>query len=383
MRTAKLGELLVPAKVRRAGESDFPILSITMRDGLVNQEQKFKKRIAGKDLSNYKVVSRGQLVVGFPIDEGVLDFQELYDEAIVSPAYGVWDLQDESAVDRGYLKRFLRSEWAIAYYTAKLRSTTARRRSITQADFLAMPVPLPPAKEQRRIVLTIAKAEETAEKQQLLLQQLDDLKASLFWARFRNFEGPFLPLIDVCKGKGSYGATVESTEHVPDLPRYVRITDIDEHGNLSDYPRSPGGQESDWARFTLQYGDFLFARSGATVGKTYRYDEGDGECVFAGYLIKFSLETDLIHPDFLMQFTKTEIYKRWVEERQRAVAQPNINAKQFGQELVIPVPPIEAQKSYVEELSEIDEVWKTTRSSWLYSQLLLKSLYADIFGGGL
>lgn len=94
-----LGQLIKPAKLYRAGSGIFPILSMTMHDGLVEQAKKFKKRVASSDTSQYKVVKSNQLVVGFPIDEGVLSFQYLFDEAIVSPAYDVWDLQNDEQVD--------------------------------------------------------------------------------------------------------------------------------------------------------------------------------------------------------------------------------------------------------------------------------------------
>ena len=118
-----LGELIVPARPVRAGAHEFPLLSMTMSSGLVDQKVKFKKRIASLDTSQYKVVSQGQLVVGFPIDEGVLDVQSSYPQAIVSPAYGVWDIRDD-LVDGSYLVRLLRSERALAYYRTKLQGTT-------------------------------------------------------------------------------------------------------------------------------------------------------------------------------------------------------------------------------------------------------------------
>ena len=66
----RLGDLITPAKVERCGNRDFPVLSMTMHDGIVLQADRFKKAIASKDRSTYKVVKPGQLVVGFPIDEG-------------------------------------------------------------------------------------------------------------------------------------------------------------------------------------------------------------------------------------------------------------------------------------------------------------------------
>lgn len=179
-----LGELIGQARTRRAGSGEFPLLSMTMHHGLVPQESKFKKRVASIDVSDYKVILRGQLVVGFPIDEGVLDFQSQFHEAIVSPAYGVWDLKAPNMVDRPYLQRFLRSPRAMAYYKAKLRGSTARRRSLPSAVFLALPVPIPSVEEQRRIAAILDKADAIRAKRRQVLAHLDSLTQSIFHDMF-------------------------------------------------------------------------------------------------------------------------------------------------------------------------------------------------------
>ncbi len=158
---------------------------MTMHDGLIDQTTRFKKRIASSNLSNYKVVKRGQLVVGFPIDEGVLDFQESYPAAIVSPAYGVWNLVDEERVDRRYLKLALRSPGAFAYYRTKLRGSTARRRSLPTDVFLALPIPLPTLPEQRRIAAVLDHAEALRAKRRHVLAHIDALTESIFEDFFR------------------------------------------------------------------------------------------------------------------------------------------------------------------------------------------------------
>jgi type I restriction enzyme S subunit len=179
METRPLGELIAPASTRRAGSSDLPILSMTMHGGLVDQTSKFKKRVASADTSDYKVVRRGQLVVGFPIDEGVLDFQSAYDEAIVSPAYGIWDVRDE-ALHRPYLSRFLRSPMALAYYKGKLRGTTARRRSLPAEVFLELSVPLPSNDEQRRIADILDRAAGLRTLRRRALIELESFVYALF-----------------------------------------------------------------------------------------------------------------------------------------------------------------------------------------------------------
>ena len=179
-----LGDLIRPARLVRAEGDDFPILSMTMHGGLVDQADKFKKRIASEDVSAYKVVRHGQLVVGFPIDEGVLDFQLRYEAAIVSPAYGIWDLKEAAIVDPKYLKRYLRSGRAMAYYMAKLRGSTARRRSLPAEVFLALPVFLPPLEEQRRIATILDQADALRAKRRQVLGNLDALVAARFIKMF-------------------------------------------------------------------------------------------------------------------------------------------------------------------------------------------------------
>ena len=82
-----LKSLIKPAKVKRCGDELYPVLSMTMHDGIVFQSDRFKKDLSSDDKSNYKVVEYGQLVVGFPIDEGVLYIQKITDSGIMSPAY--------------------------------------------------------------------------------------------------------------------------------------------------------------------------------------------------------------------------------------------------------------------------------------------------------
>lgn len=179
-----LGSLLEPSGNNRAGKGEFPVLSITMNKGLVDQTDKFKKRIASQDTSNYRVVYKNELVVGFPIDEGVLGFQTKYSAGIVSPAYDIWRLKDESISHIPYLERFLRSPQARRLYSSKMQGAVARRRSLTKADFLKLEIPFPPFKDQIRIANLLNKAEDLKVQRKQNLTLLDDLLNSVFFEMF-------------------------------------------------------------------------------------------------------------------------------------------------------------------------------------------------------
>ena len=182
-RTVELGTLITPAKTVRCGNGTYPVLSMTMHNGLVFQDEKFKKVIASKDTSDYKVVYRNQLVISFPIDEGVLAAQRIADAGIVSPAYGIWDI-DQCQILPEFLEYALRCNRALQYYKAKLRGSTARRRSLPTPTLLAFTIPLPSIVEQEEILVKIHKAKTLVEKREAQIRMLDELIKARFVEMF-------------------------------------------------------------------------------------------------------------------------------------------------------------------------------------------------------
>ena len=178
-----LGTLIHQAKVVRCGEGNYPVLSMTMHDGLVFQNDKFKKTIASKDKSDYNVVKRNQLVISFPIDEGVLATQRIVDAGIVSPAYGIWDIDQEMILPE-FLEYALRCDRALNYYKAKLRGSTARRRSLPTSTLLAYTVPLPDISEQEHILNVVHKTQKVISGRTEEISLLDNLIKARFVEMF-------------------------------------------------------------------------------------------------------------------------------------------------------------------------------------------------------
>ena len=138
-------------------------------------------------------------------------------------------------------------------------------------------------------------------------------------------------------GAGESGVTRKSYQE----PRYIRITDIDSNGivNSKELGATANNIED---KYILNDGDILFARSGATVGKTYLHKTKPYMCFYAGYLIRFVVNTSLILPEYLFAYTQLPIYKKWIAAIQRPSAQPNINAEEY-QSLEIPLPNLDIQ----------------------------------------
>ena len=148
------------------------------------------------------------------------------------------------------------------------------------------------------------------------------------------------------KGSLMYGANESAESEDESYPRYIRITDIDEDGNLRpDTFRSLPPTKAE--PYILNKGDLLFARSGATAGKTYLFNEDIKAC-FAGYLIKASLKETLL-PEYLNYYSKSGIYDNWKKSIFIQATIPNIGAEKYAN-LQITLPSIKEQKDIVKHL---------------------------------
>ena len=145
----------------------------------------------------------------------------------------------------------------------------------------------------------------------------------------------------MANGPLMYGANEAALETDPNFPRFVRITDINENGSLR--PETFKSLPSEIAEpYLLREGDILLARSGATVGKTFIYRKEWGKACFAGYLIRFPCNRDLLLPDFLFSFTQSHIYWSQVLGGTIQATIQNFSAEKYGN-LLLPLPPLNDQ----------------------------------------
>ena len=172
----RLGDLLEESGKHRIGEAtDAAVMSITMERGLIDQSEKFKKRIASADISKYKKVYRNELVVGFPIDEGVLGFQTRYEFAAVSPAYTVWKVRPSPIkLDLVFMELVLRSSEMRQVYRSMMHGSVDRRRSIPKSLFKDIRAPIPPFSVQQEIRYKYEDVEETRRRVAFLNSDIRD-----------------------------------------------------------------------------------------------------------------------------------------------------------------------------------------------------------------
>ena len=136
-----------------------------------------------------------------------------------------------------------------------------------------------------------------------------------------------------------------AAEEFDGLNKYLRITDIDDdtHEFRIDDLTTPQANLSASDDYLLREGDLLFARTGASVGKTYLYRPFDGKVYFAGFLIRAHIG-NRADPEFIFQTTLTERYRKYVAVTSQRSGQPGVNAQEYSDfDILLPALPEQRQ----------------------------------------
>jgi len=362
---------------------------MTMHQGLIDQSAKFKKRVASADIAEYKTVSRGQLVVGFPIDEGVLDFQDLYDVGIVSPAYGIWDLKQAVAVDRNYLKRFLRSPRAMAYYKARLRGSTARRRSLPSDVFLALEVPMAPIEEQRRIAAILDRADELRDKHRRAVTRMSETARAIFLEMFSSHAGRTATVDEIAlQAKGSirtgpFGSQLLHSEFTNEGVAVLGLDNV--VGNEFTWGERrfiTAAKYQTLRRYTVKPGDVLVSIMG-TCGRCVVVPNDVGNAINTKHICAITLDPDVAVPEFVRAaFLWHPMSRQHLAQRTKGSIMDGLNMG-IIKEMPLPLPERTIQREFVARLKTAAGLSITLGRSENELDELFASLQSRAFSGQL
>ena len=174
-----------------------------------------------------------------------------------------------------------------------------------------------------------------------------------------------------------YGVTASATDH-PLGPKFLRITDIQNGSvNWQSVPWCECDKRSA-TEARLKAGDIVFARTGATTGKSFLIQDCPADSVFASYLIRVRVGSDA-DSRFVSHFFQTESYWAQIAKGARGVAQPGVNATTL-KALQIPLPPLAEQRRIAEVLDKAEALRAKRRAALAQLDSLTQSLFLDLFG---
>ena len=212
---------------------------------------------------------------------------------------------------------------------------------------------------QRRIAAILSSADKVIEQTRQLIGKYKSIKQGMMEDLLKPKEGwKKVKLVDCLKQKPDYGINAPAVPYDNHLPTYLRITDITEDGYYSQKDIVSVADPEAW-KYIMVEGDLVFARTGASVGKTYLYNPNDGVLVFAGFLIRVKANDDVLHPEFFKYQTQTPQYKNWIAANSMRTGQPGINGNEYEEySFFLPFknnrPDLPEQRRIAEILSGID-----------------------------
>lgn len=360
------------------GNSNAILLAATQKYGMIPQSQiegvvQVKQNT---NLNTFKTVHKHDYVISLRSFQGGFEISEY--EGVCSPAYQVFYSTIPCC---NYFFKYLFKSYGFISQINAFTLGIREGKNIQYEDFSLMKLPFPVLHEQQAIADYLdrrcSEIDELIALQEEMITKLQSYKQSVITEAVTRGLDKNVPLKDsgidwigkipehwnctafkrLLLEPMQYGANEPAEECDYNNPRYIRITDIKEDRTLRDdtFKSLPLEKAKD---YILSKGDLLFARSGATVGKTFLYNEDNAAC-FAGYLIKAKCNKKKLVPNFVFYYTLSNIYQNWKNSIFIQSTIQNIGADKYSSMPII-VPPLAEQQAIADYLdqrcSEIDEL---------------------------
>jgi type I restriction enzyme S subunit len=306
-------------------------------------------------------------------------------------ASGEWIVFRSNRFHPSYLRHLLVSD---RFHSEFMRTVSGVGGSLLRArpiNVARIEIPLPPQSEQKRIAAILDQADAIRRKRHRAIQNVTDIAPAVFHQMFPDQDADSTATLNQLGVEFRYGTSNKSqptgfpTLRIPNvLAAALDLTDL----------KTVPVESNEFDRLKLHDGDLLFVRTNgnpAYVGRCAVFNSrliaaagyDPEEFIYASYLIRGRADSRVVNPRYLRAFLDTPRGRRMVREQCRTSAgQYNINTHGLGS-LEVPVPPIQRQEQFAQQLEEITSLEAKTVSAFAESERLFDSLAQRAFRGGL
>lgn len=341
-RLASYGDVLSETDERAGEQVDLPVLSVTKKRGLMLASERFGKVMHGRDLARYRIARLNQIVADpMLLWDGAIGLQNVVEAGLVSPDYRVYAPSD--SLDSSFAGQLMRSPTQQRHYQAGARGTNIRRNRIARADFLSIPILLPPLSEQVQIAAILSAIDNCLSATQLVIEHVQRAaNAAMAELLVRGISGKRTTL------KNSDIGPIPETWQVVGLLDVVQLP-----GKLVD-PRDPPysewplvapnhvesssgrllavesakEQEAISGKYTFEPGDVVYSKIRPYLRKAWLADR-TGLCSADMYPLR--PHCDKISPNFLLGILLGEHFSKFAESVSMRTGIPKINREELAQ----------------------------------------------------
>ena len=355
---------------------DYKLLSLSLK-GVIERNLEAGGKFPA-NFEKYSIVNLDELVFClFDIDETPRAIGIAGIEGMITNAYNIMSV-------RGHVPRYMYYFYLYLDFIKGLKPYYSGLRKTVGIDtFNSFKIPVPSVKEQVQIAnyldFKINEIDSLIQIEKEKIKQLDYKKQVSISIEYKKINEQrrlkmllLEPLLYGINGVGKEKGKI----------RFVRITDIDSCGKLKNEKKLYIDDCEN--KFLLKCGDILFARSGATVGKSYMHVNNNGLMSFAGYLIRARLDNKLVIPKFVYLYLQSEYYELWKKSVFIQSTIQNISAEKYSN-LLIPIADKETQHKTIQIVNKIInsvENYKTIIFKKITElELLKQSLISEVVTG--
>ena len=355
---------------------DYKLLSLSLQ-GVIERNLEAGGKFPA-NFEKYSIVNLDELVFClFDIDETPRAIGIAGIEGMITNAYNIMSV-------RGHVPRYMYYFYLYLDFIKGLKPYYSGLRKTVGIDtFNSFKIPVPSVKEQVQIAnyldWKINEIDRLIQIEKEKIKQLDYKKQVSISIEYKKINEQrrlkmllLEPLLYGINGVGKEKGKI----------RFVRITDIDSCGKLKNEKKLYIDDCED--KFLLKCGDILFARSGATVGKSYMHVNNNGLMSFAGYLIRARLDNKLVIPKFVYLYLQSEYYELWKKSVFIQSTIQNISAEKYSN-LLIPIADKETQHKTIQIVNKIINSVKNYKTIIFKKitelELLKQSLISEVVTG--
>ncbi|XKH57335.1 restriction endonuclease subunit S [Citricoccus nitrophenolicus] len=388
----KIGDILSEFKAKPPVGEDPEVLTLTERNGFVRQSERFNKRLATEDVSNYKFIGRDDFAFNpYLLWAGALARNDRFGAGVISPLYPTF--QVKSGFDPAYVIRILLADSSIKRYDSIAFGSVPRRRRSSVKDFLGLGIPsLPPLAEQRRIADILDKADALRAKRREAIAHLDALNQSIFHEMFgnpvqneRGWRKDTLSslLSGIDSGKSPVCSDRPANEGEGGLLKLSAVTS----GRWLPRENKAFKDASSDPRHAVGIGDVLFTRKNtpSLVAAVARVDALPLPLFMPDLIFRLRVRDErVLESGFLAAVLQNGSQRQSIQRLASGSAQSMVNiskAKLSG--VSIPVPPLDLQQEFKARVSAVEHLKATQRTQLDELDNLFLSLQDRAFKGEL